>query len=58
MDSGSYHYDDIKDKKTFDVYNKYNYFASFFKEEADQSDWEYCVNKGYIKDYSSDEESD
>lgn len=58
MDSGSYHYDDIKDKKTFDIYGKYNYFASFFKGEVDQSDWDYCVNKGYIEDYSDDEESD
>ena len=55
----TYHYDDIEDMATFDLYNKYDFFWSFFKGEIDPKYWDYCLKKGYvIEDDSYSEDSE
>jgi hypothetical protein len=59
LSPGTYHYDNIDDMATFDLYNKFDYFGSFFKGDVDTKYWDYCLNKGYvIEDDSYSEDSD
>jgi hypothetical protein len=47
--AGSYHYTNIKNNKTFDIYHKYGFSAcNFFKDQVPKEQWDYAYKIGYI----------
>jgi len=47
--SGSYHFTDIKDNATFDIYHKHHFIpTNFLKETVTPEQWDYAYKIGYI----------
>ena len=47
--AGSYHYTDVKDVKTFDIYHKYEFLAcNLYREKVTQEQWDHMLSIGYI----------
>lgn len=59
--AGSYHYQNIKDVKTFDIYHKYGFNScNFFKDIVPKEQWDYAYKIGYItkESYECSDDSD
>jgi hypothetical protein len=47
--AGSYHFTDIKNNKTFDIYRKYGFEPCNLHEDAiTESQWDYVLSIGYV----------
>lgn len=56
--AGSYHYTDVKDNRTFDLYKKHDFTAcNLFPDLVTPEQWKYLVEIGYVGQDSDDEEN-
>lgn len=56
--TGSYHYEDIKDNETFDIYKKYQFGpCNLFDDTITEEQWSYILSIGYITQEQYEERS-
>lgn len=54
--AGSYHFEDIVDNKTFDIYHKYGFEpCNLFDDTISEEQWDYILSIGYVTQEQYDE---